>query len=93
MEDQNERDVIYIREGDQPLPLYPQIIHGVKIYTPTEEKTRELEERFRRMCPLPDPEFTLHQRRERLTDFVVTTVLTFSCLLVVGIIIVVWLTS
>ncbi|OGL59655.1 hypothetical protein A3H10_02945 [Candidatus Uhrbacteria bacterium RIFCSPLOWO2_12_FULL_46_10] len=48
-------DVIYIRDGDKPLPLHQVTINGIVVYTTDEATTRELRERFRRMVPPPDP--------------------------------------
>lgn len=45
---ENPKKPIIIRDRGQPLELWPTEIHGVIVYTPTEEKSRELDERFRR---------------------------------------------
>ena len=49
------RNVIYIKDGDEPLPLYRVVIDGIEFHTTDEKTTRELRERFKRMVALPDP--------------------------------------
>jgi hypothetical protein len=51
----NKEGTIIIRDRGQPLELHRRIINGVEVYTPTEEKTKELKERFREMVPPPEP--------------------------------------
>jgi len=48
-------DVIYIHDEGKPFPLHRTAIHGVEVYTTTEEQERELNERFWRLIPPPTP--------------------------------------
>jgi hypothetical protein len=51
----HKEDTITIRDRGQPLELHRRTINGVEVYTPTDEKTQELKERFREMVPPPEP--------------------------------------
>jgi hypothetical protein len=46
---------ITIQDRGQPLELHRRVINGVEVFTPTDEKTKEIKERFRKMVPPPEP--------------------------------------
>ena len=46
---------IFVLDKGEPMPLYPKEINGVVVYTPSEEKTKELNERYRSLLPPQEP--------------------------------------
>jgi hypothetical protein len=47
----SNQEVIVIRDRGERLELHRRLINGVEVYTPTKEKSQELDERFKKMVP------------------------------------------
>jgi hypothetical protein len=45
--------ITFIRDKNRPLLLRETVINGVTVFTPSPDKSRELDERFKRMVPEP----------------------------------------